>query len=340
MSHDPTRAVSVNLCLAALLLLVLLIQPPARAAVTSPKPTAPRIFVFHADEFWLNLHHFLYVLGRAQNKTRDSSREAVVHAPEDQGQGLAKLKPAEQTIWQEAVAAYANTLSKSDLVFDDSLAEITNALVTAGHKKSLADSGIDPAVVDALTKAAPIYRKAWWSKHRAANEAWEVATEALVKKNGSKILDFITGAYRMEWPTEGYNVHISAYANWAGAYSTKGNLLVLSSLSEATQRDDGLEIVFHEGMHQWDDQIEKILNDEAKRVRKPVPRNLSHALIFFTAGEAVKHVIPDHVPYADKFGVWQRGMTREKDVLYEIWRPYLNGSSGREESLREMIKRL
>src|SRR6185503_7878490 len=64
------------------------------------------IFIFHADEFWLSLHHFLYVLGRAQNKTRDSTREAVLHAPEDERQVLATLNANEQAIWREAVASY------------------------------------------------------------------------------------------------------------------------------------------------------------------------------------------------------------------------------------------
>jgi hypothetical protein len=64
--------------------------------------TRQTIFIFHSGEFWLNLHHFLYVLGRAENKTRDSSRSAVVNAPKDQEQGLAKLTPAEQAIWREA----------------------------------------------------------------------------------------------------------------------------------------------------------------------------------------------------------------------------------------------
>lgn len=56
-----------------------------------------KIFVIHNDEFWLNLHHFLYVLGRAENKTRDSSRTAVVNAPKDQEQGFAKLSETERS---------------------------------------------------------------------------------------------------------------------------------------------------------------------------------------------------------------------------------------------------
>src|SRR4030095_3073439 len=72
---------------------------------TKPEP-GKQIFAFHSDEFFLNLHHFLYVLGRAQNQTRDSQRAAVAKAPADQEQGLAGLSATEQTAWREAVAAY------------------------------------------------------------------------------------------------------------------------------------------------------------------------------------------------------------------------------------------
>ena len=38
------------------------------------------IFRFESDGFWLNLHHFLYVLGRAEAKIADAKREAVAGA--------------------------------------------------------------------------------------------------------------------------------------------------------------------------------------------------------------------------------------------------------------------
>ena len=75
---------------------------------------------------------------------------------------------------------------------------------------------------------------------------------ALVDRHGQAVLRFITGAYGMEWPVGGYPVHFSAFSNWAGAYSTKGNLLVVSSLDAALRGAQGLETVFHEGMRQWD----------------------------------------------------------------------------------------
>ncbi|HEY3742551.1 MAG TPA: hypothetical protein VGL53_22030 [Bryobacteraceae bacterium] len=57
-----------------------------------------RIFQFEANEFWLNLHHFLYVLGRAEAKTRDASRSAVARAPADSESGLQILTPHERTV--------------------------------------------------------------------------------------------------------------------------------------------------------------------------------------------------------------------------------------------------
>jgi hypothetical protein len=301
--------------------------------------TKQTIFIFHSDEFWLNLHHFLYVLGRAENKTRDSSRSAVVNAPKDQEQGLAKLTPAEQATWREAASFYANDLSKKDAVFDEPLPAITNALAQAGDAKSLAAVNIDAGVASALERAAPIYRKSWWPAHHAANVQWQRVIQKLVDQHGEAILSFITKAYQMSWNPAGFHVHLSGYTNWAGAYSTTGELLVLSSLAEDIKDIYGLETIFHEGMHQWDKQVSDALREQARKQNKLAPNGLSHAMIFFTAGEAVRHVYADHVPYAVKFGVWQRGISQFKTPLEEVWKPYLDGHGTRDEALAELVKR-
>ena len=314
-------------------------QPQSKRATA--KRSSP-IFNFYHDEFWLNLHHFLYVLGRANNKTRDSARAAVSGAPADQEQGLALLTAQEQMSWKEAVQQYAAGPSKKDLVFDDPLPASTIALARARNANSPASAGLDPAIAAVLVRAAPIYRKAWWPRHLAANRSWEKETQALVKRYGAAVLSFITHAYQMEWPAAGYGVHISAYTNWAGAYSTAGNLLVVSSLAEANHGTAALETVFHEGMHQWDDLVDAALLEQARRINKRAPDDFSHALIFFTAGEAVRRLVPEHTPYADKSGVWQRRRAgaSERQALIEIWKPYLDGHGTRDEAFAELINRL
>lgn len=311
----------------------------ATVQAKTPDTRGGAIFVFHTDEFWLNLHHFLYVLGRAENKERDTSREAVFSAPADQERGFEKLSAKEQAIWREAVASYAAGPSKKDLVFDDRLPALTSALARAGDSRSLIGSEVDPAIAAILQRAAPIYRKAWWMKHREANRNWQRVIQSLVDRHGAAVLAFTTNMYKLQWPTAGFPVHVSAYSNWAGAYSTTGDLLVISSLSPGLHATYGLETIFHEGMHQWDEQVFEVLREQARKVNKVAPRGLSHALIFFTAGEAVRRVVPEHVPYAEKFGVWQRGLGPMKVALEEIWKPYLDGHGARDEAFAVLIKR-
>jgi hypothetical protein len=143
----------------------------------------------------------------------------------------------------------------------------------------------------------------------------------------------------MEWPAAGFPVHVSAYTNWAGAYSTTGNLLVMSSQNPELQGLHGFETAFHEGMHQWDEQIFEALRQQAIKANKFFPRSVSHSLIFFTAGEAVRRVVPSHVPYAEKFGVWQRGLAPMKAALEETWKPYLDGRGTRDEAFTAVVIR-
>lgn len=126
----------------------------------------------------------------------------------------------------------------------------------------------------------------------------------------------------------------------------------------------GFETVFHEGMHQWDEQIFEALRQQAIEVNKFFTRGRDHSLIFFTAGEAVRRaaggvrsdtgksvrngvvagrgsgtVEPEYIPYAEKYGVWQRGMGPFKAALEEIWKPYLDGRGTRDEAFAALIAR-
>lgn len=141
----------------------------------------------------------------------------------------------------------------------------------------------------------------------------------------------------MVWSAAGYPVHFSAWTNWAGAYSTRGPLLVVSSLDRALTGFGGLETVFHEGMHQWDTQMNDLLYSRARQDGKRLPPNISHAIIFLTAGEAVRRVAPDYVPYADANGVWARGYQRLEGPIRDVWKPYLDGHGTRDETIAAII---
>lgn len=313
-------------------------SPPAAHAQL---PADSAIFRVTTNEFWLNLHHFLYVLARAQGGEPDAAREAVAQAPIEASRTLAGLSAADQTTWKAAVTTYAERLGKLDPVFDRALFEITNTLVGAGVQAPVPYGGPDTAIAGALRRAAPIYRDAWWPEHEVANRRWADSQRALVRQHGDQVLGYIRRAYRLPWPANGYPVRVVAYANWAGAYSTYGELLIVSSRPPSTQGLLGLEITFHEAMHQWDDSVSAVIRQQASRLGVTAPRSLSHLLIFFTAGEAVRHVVPSHVPYAERFELWPRlGPPRTVPALTAIWKPYLEGVGERDAVIGQLVDRL
>ena len=323
----------------SLLLLALVVAGVGGPAAPASAQTA--IFRFESDEFWLNLHKYLYVLGRAQNKSVDANREAVAGAPADADRGLASLTESERKTWADAVSTYAQGLSRREPIFDRDLAVLEGRLADIDDARLVEGANVDASLRAVLEGAAPVYRKAWWPSHVAANHAWVSSTEQLLKAQGPAVLQFITRAYGLPWPAGGYPVHVVHYALWAGAYSTYGDLLVVSSNSGAGMSGwGGLETVFHEGMHTWDDAIAGVLNAQVQGTGRELARNLSHAIVFYTAGEAVRRVAPaGYVPLADATGAWQRGMTDLKLAVEEIWLPYLNGSGTRDTALASLVRR-
>jgi hypothetical protein len=216
-----------------------------------------------------------------------------------------------------------------------------------GNAPTLDAAPIDPATRDVLERAAPIYRKAWWPAHHMANLAWRDAINALVASHGQPILAFVTKVYGLPWPADGYAVHTSAYSSFGGAYSSVRGVLVISSLAGSTQRLNGLETIFHEGMHQWDNQVYVALGAQARAINAQVPPDVPHALIWITASEAVRRVEPSHVPLVDTLGIWKLyssgapgPMIRLKGPLEEAWKPYLDGRGTRDDALRLLLEKI
>ena len=307
------------------------------SAQTPVQDRGATIFVFHSEDFWVNLHQFLYVLGRHANQSPDRNRDATKDAPNDAAQGLARLTPDERRAWQEAVTFYARGPSTKDVVFDNQLVNQGVALTRAAESSSLNPDGIDPATVSTLQIAAPLYRKAWWPAHRAANQTLEARLRTLVNRHGKTIQTYLTRAYQFPWMADGFPVHLSAWANWAGAFSTSRGVLIVSSLDPPSAGDAGLETIFHEAMHQWP--MFEVLQAEAKKQGKSVPNLLPHALIFYTAGEAVRSVLPDYVPVARALRLWDpQGMGAFREPLTGPWQAFLDGKGTRDEAIAAMFR--
>jgi hypothetical protein len=315
------------------------------ATVAFPQGGPPTLFQFTANDFWLNLHHYLYVLGRAHSGAADAKQPAVASAPDDEQRGLASLTDEERRTWQEAVSTYASGLSRQTSFFQGPLVPMTRSLANTGEGLTFPSSTWDRAARATLERAAPIYRKGWWTRHRAMNEQYVVALQQAIARDGPAIVAFLTRAYQLPWPDRPYPTHVVAYSNFQGAYSYAGNLMILSSnANPANDRWYPLEGVFHEGLHQWDDDVAAMLRAQATARGVSVPLDLSHVLIFFTAGEAVRRLHPEHVPMVDALKIWQLPLSgarsaaqRLRPAILQIWKPYLDGRGSRDVTVAALV---
>jgi hypothetical protein len=310
----------------------------------------PPKFEFHSN-FWLNLHHFLY----HQARLRQVSAEDVTNSPSQGGLALnikavkpEELSADEQAPWKEALDYYAENLSSRDLLFNGDLVNINNRLAEWEKQPDLSLSGLRAGLIAAMQKAAPAYRAHWWAEHDRANRAWIAALEPRVARMGSEVGVRLAAAYQAQWPVEVTSVDVSYYANWAGAYTTDDPLhITISSSDPRNQNEGALEILYHEASHGLTRHVRDAIARECRSRNKPIPRDLWHALLFYTTGEMVKRVLAlqpggahDYVPYAYQNGLYARSWPQFQPLLERYWQPYLDGKIDFDAAISRMVSNL
>jgi len=334
-----------SLALKLWVLLAAIFTSPANLIAQTDNSFSPLpVFEFHSG-FWLNLHHTLYHQARQQRSTSSS-------APV-----LTNLTPAEQKTWDAAVAFYVQTYAGKDLLFSLDLVLIKNQLGDfetcedlAGLKKKTCDAGLPKRLTEALNSAAPIYRAHLWSEHDRANRKWIAVVAPLVRRSGVDLSHRLAEIYQTDWPRERIRVDVTAFANASGAYTTLDPLRVtLSSTDPRNQGPESLEILFHEASHGISDSVQDAIMRECRQRDKPVPRDLWHALLFYTTGEVIRPVLiasdqnaprTGYVPYAVREGLYKRGWQDYLRVLNDFWQPYLDGKTSFDDSIAHMVSAL
>jgi hypothetical protein len=292
------------------------------------------------SKLWPNLHHFLYILGRARNGAFDSGRVAVKQAPLDTA-GFGALSESQRKAWEHAIGIYQVHASPLDIGYGG-LVDVNYAVADLPASGRIEDAkGISAELRAALAEAGPVYRGLWWPRHDAANLDWISQLKPQVERYGPRIKERLTAAFRTSWPTLPLRVEVVAYADPRGAYTTADPpLIAISSLNPQHQGIDGLEQLFHECSHLMMDTVEAALKARAKAVGKDLSREVSHTILFYTVADTLRTLIPDRVPYPDHYGVWNRGWTRYHELLGLYWQPYLDGKSTMEDAIDRLVRNL
>jgi hypothetical protein len=97
-----------------------------------------------------------------------------------------------------------------------------------------------------------------------------------------------------------------------------------------------LEMLFHEASHGIAGGVRDAIARECRARNKPIPRDLWHALLFYTTGDVVRRAVklPEtgdgkggavYRPYAQRHGLYSRGWQNFERLLERYWQPYLDG---------------
>ena len=322
------------------------------------------VFELHSG-FWINLHHTLYHDARQQ--TAASPDKNVKNAgPTLKVTPDAKpaLTTAEQRIWDDAVAYYVANYASKDLLFSSDLSQLKDQLgdfedcdELSSRMRKFCDAGLPAKLTQVLEAAAPVYRAHLWPEHDRANRRWIMRVAPLVREQGVGLSERLADIYQTRWPREKIRVDVTGYANWSGAYTTADPLRVtISSLDSRNQGAAALEVLFHEGSHGIAEPVQAAIIRECRQRDKAIPRDLWHALVYYTTGEVIRPVLGSsgatagdqdgsvpgggYTPYAVREGLYQRGWNDYLKLLQKFWEPYLDGNASFDDAIARMVSSL
>ena len=349
----------------ALLVMLCLLRPTGSAARPQFNYSEPQLPVFELHSgFWINLHHTLYYEARQRRAFLSRDAQATKSAAPKGVLAGKGLTDAEQKAWDDGVAYYLVNYADKDLLFTTELIQLKDQLgdfedcdELSGRKRKFCDAGLPANLTQVLEAAAPIYRAHLWPEHDQANRRWILQVAPLVREQGVGLSERLADIYQTRWPHEKIRVDAVAYANWAGAYTTVDPLRVtISSLDARNQGPQALEVLFHEGSHGIAETVQAAIIRECRQRDKPIPRDLWHALVFYTTGEVIRTVLTSssagrgdkgksapgngYDTYAFREGLYQRGWKNYLELLQRFWQPYLDGKASFDDAIARMVSSL
>ena len=279
------------------------------------------------SNFWVSLHHTL--LDAAQNgKKADES-----------------LQPNERTNWTNAILIYRLRFADRNPWENEELTRINDMLsATSGD---MIHEGLPEDVAKALLLGAPIYRRAYWPADDRTNKFWIAAAEGLLQDAGEELVAEHAKVYGVGYPQK-VRVDVAPFAGPLGAYTTDASGLVHTTISSRDPNYRGfasLEMLLHEPSHAIlspSTGIGAQITTLGQEKRVLVPRNLWHAILFYTSGELTRRAlrergVMDYTPYAYQKGMFERGFTGLRQPLETYWQSYLDGRMSREAAIVALV---
>lgn len=325
-------AVSLKRSLAIMSLAI--IAPALMAQDSDELALKQHPFAVHSA-FWPNLHHVLWAEAWARRPS-SSGRSPAGSLPEPL---TANLTAQEREAWDAAVSYYNREMADLHPLFE--MGPIRKLLLTA--KSDLPTTGLEPAHHQALTAAAPVYRKHWWPAHDRANRAWIADPMSKVASLSPSVPERLARLYGTPWFTETVRVDVVRVANREGAYATTDPAPAHITISTSNPNNSGwlgAEILFHESSHAL---VRPILNAFSAELRAQGKnsRDLWHVALFYMTGEVVRQALAErgiaYEPYLYKTGLFDRAWPHLKAPIETYWKAHINGEMSREAAIKNIV---
>lgn len=280
------------------------------------------------SSFWMSLHQTLIA-----DATASSPRE------------LAALSTEEQTAWNDGVAAYRTAGGDGDITFAKPMMIANDAISQVADDAT--EPLIDSPLADALKRAAPVYRKYWWTSDDQANRFFIRYAAAMLHQAGEELVHAHESVYRTAWP-QLIRAYIAPYAGPYGAYTMTGRsggvITTISCHDSGYQGFRAVEMLLHESSHAivgpLNGTVAASISAAAKQRGIEPPRNLWHALIFATSGELTREYLAERgvtnfIPSSDD--LFTRVWPAYREPIEKYWYPYLNGQGTLEEAIDKVV---
>jgi hypothetical protein len=320
-------------CVWITLALSLSVSQTAIAKFTGPVAEVEGLRMF--SDFWLNLHHFLYVSAWARRADTPGQRHLAMPLPADDGMAM---KDKERATWDAAVSYYDRELASKDLLLDEGLTAINNSLAGA---KTLTGISLAPDHRRLLEAAAPIYRRYWWSQHDAANRAWIADVARRTAPVAPQIIDRLTSLYGVKWFDTPVRVDVVRFGKSQGAYTAVVPRvhIIVASADASSAGWAGSEILFHESSHGLIQKVRAAVDQAMKAVGKN-PRDLWHVVLFYITGEVTRQTLAargiEYQPYLYATGLFTRAWPMFRGPIEQTVHPFVDRKIDLNEMTREL----
>lgn len=311
---------------------------PALGNRTQAFVAATPDFSFHSD-FWLNLHDYLY--GIAGGGPSDD------FLPEEGATCFATLPSALLEPWETAKAYYQREMAERHHRRDPLIRSIRYTITNLATRHI--SNPQRTQVFTLLEGAAPAYQTCLWPQHDARNRVRIADLISTLIAHADAVKAQLVQYYQEPWP-DPLPIDILSYSDYAGANTASGRTdpqhTTLSSTEPNVSGIKGLELILHEATHlmfgaRWGSVTERI-EAASNRLGTSPPRDLWHALSFYTSGEVVRRRVASQgdstfVSYGVRTGLFERSWSMYLPAIERYWHPYLDGKVNIDDAITNVV---